>query len=306
MSATKIVRIRIKSVVSTVFIVLVLGFLAILVVRLLTGRSLGLRSMVSSTLQSVSSLSRAVTDSQRVRSYSHSEFTNIIFLHHSVGANLIKQGDVRGRLTKAGYTFWDHDYNREGLTRPDGSRAGYSYNVPDDNTDPDGLARIFAQPVYALPLNTFSGLLQHEVIVFKSCFPTSDITSNEQLERYKAYYLNMRAVMDQHRDRLFIVVTPPPLNPAETDPGAAARARAFANWLKSDEFLSGHPNVFTFDFFNYLAENNPASPDYSMLRTDYRQGTDSHPNQLANEKVAPLLVDFVVGAVERYRETYKK
>jgi len=228
-------------------------------------------------------------------------FTNIIFLHHSTGRNLIRQSGMRERLAAAGFQFWDHDYNYEGLTRPNGTRTGYSYSIPDDNTDPSGLARLFAQRVYRLPLNAFSGLMQHEVIAFKSCFPVSNITSDEQLEEYKAYYLGIRNVMEQHRDRIFIVVTPPPLNPKATDAEAAARARAFADWLESDEFLTGHPNVFTFDLFDLLAEGNSSRPDFNMLCTTYRKGEDSHPDQLANQTIGSLFADFIIEAVQTYR-----
>lgn len=242
---------------------------------------------------------RALLDHPHVTS--RGDLTNVIFLHHSVGRNLINQGEVRERLTEVGFQFWDHDYNWEGLTRPDGTLAGYSYGIPDDNTDPDGLARLFAQRVYPWPLNALSGLMQHEVIAFKSCFPVSDITSDEQLEGYKAHYLSIRQVMDQYREKVFIVVTPPPLNPAATDAQTAARARAFAEWLKSDEFLTGHPNVFTFDLFGLLAEGDPAAPDFNMLRASYREGEDSHPNRLANEVIGPLFADFIIEATQTYR-----
>lgn len=230
------------------------------------------------------------------------DFTNVIFLHHSTGRNLIRQGDVRERLTAAGFRFWDHDYNYEGLARPDGTRTGYSYGVPDDNTDPDGFARLFSQRVYPWPLNAFSGLMQHEVIAFKSCFPASNITSDGQLEQYKTWYLGMREVMGRYPDHIFIVVTPPPLNPAATTPEAAARARAFSRWLQSDDFLAGRPNVFTFDLFGLLAEDDPASPDPNMLRAEYREGDDSHPNDLANQTVGPLFADFVIDIVQVYRD----
>jgi hypothetical protein len=232
------------------------------------------------------------------------DFTNVIFLHHSTGRNLIEQGAVRERFAESGYDFWDHGYNGSGVTRPDGSAAGFHYYVPDNNTDPDGLARIFAQPVYGLPLNTFSGLLQHEVIAFKSCFTASDIESDEQLEMYKTHYLGIRDVMDHHPDRVFIVLTPPPLNPAETDAETAARVRAFADWLASDEYRQGHPNVFTFDFFDLLAEGDRMAPDHNMLKQDYRDGADSHPNAAANETIGPVFVDFVIDVAWAYRAVY--
>ena len=112
----------------------------------------------------------------------------------------------------------------------------------------------------------------------------------------------MRDTMDQHPDRVFILVTPPPLNPAETSPEAAQRARAIANWLKSEEFLKGHSNLFTFDFFDLLAESDPTAPNFNMLRATYRAGTDSHPNQVANQDTAPNLVEFVTSAAEQFKQ----
>jgi hypothetical protein len=285
----------------TVVAVALVFALALVVLRLTTGHGLGITTFVGS----VWDRAQAVLDRNDVTNSSRGEFTNVIFLHHSTGRNLIDQGGVRERFTAAGYDFWDHDYNPTGLRNPAGGYTGYSYSVPGDNTDPDGLAEIFGQRVYGLPLNALSGLLQHEVIAFKSCFPASQITSDEQLAQYKAWYLGMRDVMDQHPDRVFIVMSPPPLNPAATDAGAAARARVFAEWLQSDEYLTGHPNVFAFDFFGHLAEDDPTAPDHNMLRAAYRpEGEDSHPNQLANEAVGPLFADFVMKAADAYKAIY--
>ena len=41
-----------------------------------------------------------------------------------------------------------------------------------------------------------------------------------------------------------------------------------------------------------------------MLREEYRSGDDSHPNRLANQTLGPVFVDFVIGAIEEYREIY--
>jgi hypothetical protein len=277
-------------------IVVLLVLLGGLVVALREG---GLRVVLLTRTRAFVSTVKAVLDSSSITA--NGDFTNVIFLHHSTGRNLIEQGGVREAFAAAGYDFWDHDYNDQGLTRPDGVPAGYSYDIPNDNTDPDGLAHIFSQRLCSWPLNAFSGLMQHEVIVFKSCFPVSNITSDAQLEQYKTYYLEMRDVMDQHPDHVFIVVTPPPLNPAATGTEAAARARTFAEWLKSDEFLAGHPNVFTFDFFDLLAEDEPTASDCNMLSKEYREREDSHPNKKANETISSIFVEFIIKAIENYR-----
>jgi len=108
----------------------------------------------------------------------------IIFLHYSCGQNLIEEGQVREELTALGYEFFDHGYNGDGLHLPDGTWTGGNFDVPDDNIDPDGLAAIFSQPLLDPPENTFSLLMQYDVIVFKSCFPVSNIGEDGQLAVY--------------------------------------------------------------------------------------------------------------------------
>ncbi len=283
---------------ASVFIIIAGG---LVVYRLVSGKSLGLKSWVYNQVNAVIDRPQAVLDTSPRSRDETQPFKNIIFLHHSVGRNLIEQGGVRQLLTDAGYQFWDHDYNYIGLTDPDGNPTGYSYTIPGDNTDPDGLYRIFRQSLLPLPLNAFSGLMQHEVIIFKSCYPASDIVSEEDLQARKQMYIEMRNVMDRYPEKLFIVVTQPPLNPAETNLEIAARARAFAEWLKSEEYLAGHPNIVTYDLFGQLAEDRDGSPDYNMLRAAYREGTDSHPNLLANQTIGPDFVKFIIRAIETYR-----
>ena len=69
----------------------------------------------------------------------------------------------------------------------------------------------------------------------------------------------------------------------------------------SDEYLQGHPNLFVFDFFDLLVD-----PDTNMLSTRYQHDpdhSDSHPNQLANETIGPLFVEFIDQAVQSYKRS---
>ncbi|MCB9422095.1 MAG: hypothetical protein H6667_20000 [Ardenticatenaceae bacterium] len=231
------------------------------------------------------------------------DYSNIIFLHHSTGRNLMEEGGVRPLLSDMGYQFWDHDYNHIGLTRPDGSLTNAHYRIPGmlgrGNTDVDGLARLFAQPVTDPPNNALSRLLQHEVIIIKSCFPNSAVKSTAVQQQFQDWYRQMRDTMDQHPDHIFIIMTSPPLHPLATTPEEAARARAIANWLTSGDFLAGHDNVFVFDFFDLLAD-----PAANTLRTEYQMTiteAQSHPNQLANETIGPLFAAFIDTAIQTYR-----
>jgi hypothetical protein len=267
-------------------------------VRLIMGKGLGLRSVPRAIVHTI----RSIADHERVAALSQGQYTNVLFLHHSTGELLIERGGLREGLTAAGLDFWDQSYNEIGLRNPAGNRTGYSYFVYQDNTDPDGLTRIFSQTAYDWPINTLSGLLQHEVIILKSCFlPANNIMSDRQLKEYQDWYSHMRDVMVEHPDKLFILLTTPPVNPTETSPAAAARAMQLARWLASDTFDAGHPNIAIFDLFSYLAETDPLAQDVGMLRLPYRNGGNSHPNRRANEIVGPILVDFIVGAIDEFR-----
>jgi hypothetical protein len=238
---------------------------------------------VASLLLAVHSNKPAVAQEMPVR---------VLFMHHSTGGGLIWEGNLRDLLANRGYELWDHGYNEEGLVDGSGQWLGINWDVPGDNTDPDGWYHIFGQTITDPPDNTLSHMLDYDVILFKSCFPASDIDSEERFEEYRRYYLAIRDVMDQHSDKLFIPFTTPPLVPNSTSPENAARARRWADFLTSDEYLQGHPNVYVFDFFTYLADEN------NTLRAEYRVDEwDSHPNTLANQTVAEILADFVGQAV---------
>jgi hypothetical protein len=237
---------------------------------------------------------------------------NILFMHHSVGWGIIDQGGVRGLLAEynrrngTNYRLWDHGYNGEGLRDPEGVPQNRNFNIPDDNTNPEGYAGIFAQPHNNPPDNAFSHFLEYDVIIFKSCFPACNIENAEKLARWQEYYREIMAVMRRYPDKLFIPSTPPPLTPSWTNRTEALNSRAFVSWLTSQDFLQGATNVVPFDLFSVLAENNSNAPDYSMLRKDFRPGLfgmkkDSHPNKRANLAVAPQLIETITKAIEQFR-----
>ncbi len=230
---------------------------------------------------------------------------NILFLHHSTGYGFIEEGNMRGAINAfnaandTDFTLWDHGYNYEGLRDPFGVETGVSYDIPGDNTDPVGLAELWT---------TDNGARQqimanHEIVVFKSCFPASAIGDDEQLAQYRAWFLQMREYFDRHPEKLFIACTTPPLHRLETNRAEAARARRWAEYLASDEYLAGHPNVAVFDIFDMLARADDGSATANMLRYEYEQshsGADSHPNRAANQVVGPAMAEFICNAAMGY------
>ncbi|MBU4200720.1 MAG: hypothetical protein KKG09_03535 [Verrucomicrobia bacterium] len=231
------------------------------------------------------------------------ELNNLFFLHHSTGNGLIVEGNMRGTVQAyndahgTSIEFWDHGYSSDGLRNPNGEETGVSYGSPTDNTNPDGLHYIFTSSESDATACRNLILANHQVIAFKSCFPASEIPDTDTLNQYQTYYLEMRTVFDQHPDKLFVVMSTPPLHRLATSAESAANARLFANWLKSSEYLNGHTNIVCFDLFNYLAGTD------NFLKYEYEgshSGNDSHPNTLANQTVGPIFAQFLISSAIAY------
>ena len=265
------------------------------------GSSLGPRSFAADFVYYLKNAPRMLSHGSGYAQYRGKQNT-ILFLHHSVGAGFIRAGRLRQMLQEAGYQLWDQGYRSDQLSGPDGRPLGYSYNIPADSTDPEGFYALFSQKRYSLPVNGFSQVMQHGIIVLKSCYPVSYIESDARLAAYRRCYLGMRDVIDQHPDRLFIFLTQPPLNPAATSAEIAGRARALASWLKSDEFIGGRRNLAVFDLFDVLAEWDQSQADANMLRADYRSWADSHPNAAGSAAAAKLIAEFVIEKARSYPE----
>jgi len=224
---------------------------------------------------------------------------NIFFLHHSTGRNLIDEGYVRSTIEthnasrSVDVEFWDHDYNSIGLRNPNGQYVGTDYNIPNDNTDPDGLHYLWTTSNSARE----TILNDHQIIAFKSCYPASNITSSEMLQQYKDWYLDMRDVFDAHPHRTFVVMTQPPRHRLRTNTSESTRARAFADWLSSSEYLAGHPNVRCYNLYDRMAHPDDGSGQANCLRYAYERSHsdgDSHPNTLANQTVGPEFTQFLL------------
>jgi hypothetical protein len=120
---------------------------------------------------------------------------------------------------------------------------------------------------------------ENEIIMFKSCFPNSDLWGNPgdpplsepndyeyTVANAKAVYNNILTYFATRQDKLFIVITAPPMGQGEysqdvqTPAQRAANARAFNNWLVND-WLDSYPyhNVAVFDYYNVLTSNGSAT-----------------------------------------------
>ena len=205
-----------------------------------------------------------------------------LFIHHSCGSGFLFDGGMWTMLENAGFEVHDRTYG-------DGWVG--------DNTDPADWPVTFTEYYDDMINWELEPGQYYDIVAFKSCYPACQITSDGMLEDYYGYYATVQSVTVQHPETLFVPWSPPPLNPAVTNPENAARARTFANWLKSpyddDEFY-----MRSFDCFNVLAGDNPLSGDYNMLREDYQPGgSNSHPNHDGNVAVAEAFTAWLTDLV---------
>ncbi|MFP4466265.1 MAG: hypothetical protein ACLFP1_04365 [Candidatus Goldiibacteriota bacterium] len=143
---------------------------------------------------------------------------------------------------------------------------------------------------------------ENEVIMFKSCYPNSEVGSDIADEQ--AMYNGLLGYFADHTDKLFILIIPPP----EIDISSAVLTRELSNWLADREtgWLSdyAHDNVYAFDYYNVLTHPdnhhriNSGSEEHIVANSSNelyypKTAGDSHPSdeghQKATDEFVPLL-----------------
>ncbi len=232
---------------------------------------------------------------------------NYILIHHTVGKNILDQGGVRNYINQynqmhgSNFELWDHGYNSEGLTNPEGINTNTNYQIPYDSIDPWAIHYLWAT-TYPDANYCRDEMIadHHEVIAIMIDCSNPVIDSDERLEQYKAWFLEMRPILADYSEHNYIIITAPPLKPEATNAEDAHRARLFANWLKSDEYLEGYFNLSCFDLFDLLATADSSGNESNMLKPEYRredQG-ESLPNETANQDIGPLMAQFFIDHCE--------
>jgi hypothetical protein len=184
---------------------------------------------------------------------------------------------------------------------------------------------------------------ENKVIMFKSCFPNSGLGGSPSdpvppigsnplrgsdttdagtltVANAKGVYIDLLNYFATRQDKLFVVITAPPLS----DGTYAANARAFNNWLVNN-WLSGyaHKNVFVFDYYNVLTSNggSPAVNDLGSAGGNHHRwwsnavqhqvasggntlaypSADDHPNTHGNQKATAEYVSLLNVAYNRWK-----
>ena len=227
---------------------------------------------------------------------------NLVFIHHSVGTNWLGDG-LTTSLNASGYHVADITYGWTG-----GSGTPYG-----DYTDTDDWPTWFDNTVMNLvypetdataAVNTIDPAPgENTVIMFKSCYPNSDVGVG--IDDEKAIYNSLIPYFEAHPDKMFVLCTPPPMatisTPQETRELCGWLTDRGGGWLK--DLTTG--NVFVFDMYNVLThpdahhrmsggvETYAFEPGFNTLHPDYHSAGDDHPNTLANTKLTGEFVPLL-------------
>jgi hypothetical protein len=279
---------------------------------------------------------------------SPSHTVKLIFIHHSSGENWLsdENGGLGIALRDQNYFVSDTNYDwgpyDAALDGPIGSYTdiGHWWNWflgPSRNQVIDALFTESGQHASYSRMEVDPGG-ENEIILFKSCFPNSALGGNPDdplntgenplfgegagsefhtVANAKGVYTNLLSYFSTRQDKLFIVITAPPLHKNNTNPQQAANARAFNRWLV-EAWLQTYPykNVAVFDFYNVLTSNGGSkdrndleSPGGNHHRfnngqieyiTDkgsnysaYATADDDHPTSAGNQKATAEFVPLL-------------
>jgi hypothetical protein len=227
---------------------------------------------------------------------------NLVFIHHSVGENWLNDGLCRA-LNDNGYHVAD---------------ISYGWREYGDYTDTVNWPTWFTEEVMSLVYQEMGSMTapnaiepapgENTIIMFKSCFPNSEVGSNISDE--KTIYNGLLPYFEQHPDKMFVLVTPPP----QLEISDPAKTRELCDWLtdRDSGWLSGLStgNVFVFDLYNVLThpdahhrmvngeEIHESVPGRNTLYFD-TEG-DNHPNHEGNVKAG----EEFIGLLDRWYQGF--
>lgn len=276
----------------------------------------------------------------------------LVFIHHSTGQNWLEDGNGALGIALRDHNYYVSDTNYGWTVQGTSNSIGDMTDIghwwlwfrgPESSAI---LSALYAEGEqragYQRPETGPEG--ENEIVMFKSCFPNSNlqgnagdpvpaITDNElkgqdcssdahTVANAKGIYIDILEYFRTRPDKLFVVITQPPLS----DVTWASNARAFTLWLTRD-WLKNYTgaNVFVFDFFNVLTTNGGSSTVNDLGASGgnhhrwwngavqhlvqvgsgntlaYPSG-DDHPSQAGNLKATGEFVDLLNVAVYRWRD----
>ncbi len=247
---------------------------------------------------------------------------NILYLHHSTGG-VIWQGEKPSIITraarkistklaeavgnKARLPLLFYNYNKENYKNyvireiefPKASPYGW-HNYPYDYYDiwvkHAGKNPYMEEPTLEMLTK------QYQVILFKHCYPVSNIQADKDsadinsdyksLSNYKLQYAALRDKMHEFPKTKFIVWTGAAQVKSAVSEDQAIRAREFFTWVKDEWDLPGD-NIHIWDLYSLETEGG------IYLKEEYATSSnDSHPNTEFAGKAAQLVFNRIIDVIE--------
>ncbi len=247
-----------------------------------------------------------------------SQTVKICFIHHSTGSDWISSssGGLGTALNQNNYYVSECDY---GWSAQAGDELGNRTDTGDWSSwfNDEKMPYVYANTAHYDYDNTLQEAAgENEIIMFKSCFPNSEVGSSITDE--KEIYNSLLQYFSQHTDKMFILVIPPP----EIDISSAELTRDLSQWLvdRTNGWLASYAynNVYAFNYYNILTDPNnhhyvgnngkeqnvitpnPAKP----LRAHelYYPSGDDHPNDEGQKKATKEFITLLNG----WYNTWKK
>jgi hypothetical protein len=239
-----------------------------------------------------------------------SKSVNILFLHHSTGRIIMRGSTSRVAYKlglKGGIEKHLAQYNKRNGTQYNFQSQAFPQDEPYGHKNyPYDYYNIWVRHAGNKPYMEEPTLeiltATYNVIIFKHCFPVSNIVDSggvadinaevKTLENYKLQYNALKDKMHSFPDTRFILWTGAAQLKEMTTEEEAKRAKAFFKWVVNEWDEIGD-NIFLWDFRG-LETNGDL-----YMRNEFASGsTDSHPNKKFASFSEPLLTRRIIDVIE--------
>lgn len=237
--------------------------------------------------------------------------TRLIFIHHSVGGNWLAEGNgnLGNALNTNNYYVSETNYGWDAQPGDNLGDRTNTDNWPEWFTD-SKMPYVYGSDYHSAYSNNIANPGgENEIIMFKSCYPQSEVGTS--IDDEKTIYNSLLPYFAAHQDKLFVLITPP----GETDVSSYQLTRDLCNWLTDTDngWLKGYTgkNVFAFDFYGVLSETDSHhrwtgdhiehvyAADYDG-KSPYHNG-DDHPNSIGGQKATLEFLPLLNVAYNRWK-----
>lgn len=229
----------------------------------------------------------------------------IIYLHHSTGRVIWNGGSSKEGKTNLQRLFREYNkengrsYSIEEMTFPKAEPYGWK-NYPFDYYNI--WVKNGGDQLYKDELTLEILTKEYQVIIFKHCFPVSNIEEDDEaadidsekktVSNYKLQYLALRDKLHSFPETKFILFTGAALTESAVTESAASRARNFFDWVRNEWDQTGD-NIFLWDIYELETEG-----DLYMQNKYAISPGDSHPNKLFAANAVRLLFNRIIDVIE--------